>query len=359
MLLALRLKECQKRSVTMLNRRDTILKCIVEYFIKKAEPLGSQTLIDEYKLPYSSATIRNEMLELEKSGYIEKTHTSSGRVPSTKGYRYYCEHLRDNSVSEELKHSLQTVLEGKVQSIEEVIKESCEILSHMTNLVSVVMGPDEKSERLASIQMIKLSSNSLTAVFVTNKGYVENKTFIVPDNMNADEIVDCVKLLNERLIGTPINELVDKVEVLKPMISDYVVSHDLVYQALLETFVRFASDRLSLYGREELLNHPEFKNDSNKLMNVLKLLNNSSLFKEVESETRMSDDPLLKIGDELEANPDVGMVSTKINLGNGETSICLVGPKRMDYDSAISALEYLQEALNEYFKNRGGSGSDA
>ena len=343
----------------MLNRRDTILKCIVEYFIKKAEPLGSQTLIEEYHLPYSSATIRNEMLELEKMGYIEKTHTSSGRVPSTKGYRYYCENLRDNSVSEELKHSLQTVLEGKLQSVEEVIKESCEILSHMTNLVSVVMGPDEKSERLASIQMIKISSNSLTAIFVTDKGYVENKTFIVPDNISADEIVDCVKILNERLIGTPVNELVDKVEVLKPVISDYVVSHDLVYQALLETFVRFASDRLSLYGREELLNHPEFKNDSNKLMNVLKLLNDSSLFKEVESETRMSDDPLLKIGDEVEINPDVGLVSTKINLGNGETSICLVGPKRMDYDNAISALEYLQEALNEYFKNRGGNNSDA
>lgn len=359
MFLALKSKECQKGVLTMLNRRDTILKCIVEYFIKKAEPLGSQTLIEEYHLPYSSATIRNEMLELEKMGYIEKTHTSSGRVPSTKGYRYYCEHLRDNSVSEELKHSLQTVLEGKIQSVEEVIKESCEILSHMTNLVSVVMGPDEKSERLASIQMIKLSSNSLTAVFVTNKGYVENKTFIVPDNMNADEIIDCVKILNERLIGTPVNELVEKVEVLKPMISDYVVSHDLVYQALLETFVRFASDRLSLYGREELLNHPEFKNDSNKLMNVLKLLNNQSLFKEVENETRLSDDPLLKIGEELEANPDIGMVSTKINLGNGETSICLVGPKRMDYDSAISALEYLQEALNEYFKNKGGNDSDA
>ncbi|MBE6142179.1 MAG: heat-inducible transcription repressor HrcA [Erysipelotrichaceae bacterium] len=343
----------------MLNRRDTILKCIVEYFIKKAEPLGSQTLIEEYHLPYSSATIRNEMLELEKMGYIEKTHTSSGRVPSTKGYRYYCENLRDNSVSEELKHSLQTVLEGKLQSVEEVIKESCEILSHMTNLVSVVMGPDEKSERLASIQMIKISSNSLTAIFVTDKGYVENKTFIVPDNISADEIVDCVKILNERLVGTPVNELVDKVEVLKPVISDYVVSHDLVYQALLETFVRFASDRLSLYGREELLNHPEFKNDSNKLMNVLKLLNDSSLFKEVENETRMSEDPLLKIGDEVEINPDVGLVSTKINLGNGETSICLVGPKRMDYDNAISALEYLQEALNEYFKNRGGNNSDA
>ena len=343
----------------MLNRSDTILKYIVEYFIKKAEPVGSQTLIDEYNLPYSSATIRNEMFALEKKGYIEKPHTSSGRVPSTKGYRYYCEHLRDGGINEELKHSLQAVLEGKIQSIEEVIKESCEILSHMTSLVSVVMGPDEKSERLASIQMIKISNNSLTAVFVTDKGYVENKTFIVPENINPDEIVECVKLLNDRLVGTPITELVDKVEVLKPVLGDYVVSHDLVYQALMETFLRFASDRLSLYGRDELLNHPEFKNDASKLVNVLKTLSDANLFKEVESETRLNSDPLLKIGEEIDENPDVGMVSTKIKLGDNETSICLIGPKRMDYDGALSALEYLQEALNEYFKNKGGNNSDA
>lgn len=329
-----------------MNRSDTILKYIVEYFIKKAEPLGSQTLIDEYHLPYSSATIRNEMFALEKMGYIEKTHSSSGRVPSSKGYRYYCDHLRDKSVSDELKNSLQVVLDNKIQSIEEIIKESCEILSHMTNLVSVVVGPDEKQERLASVQLIKINDNSLTAVFVTDKGYVENKTFIVPDNIKADEVVQCMSILNQRLVGTCLNDLPEKIQALKPIISDYVVSHDLVYQALLETFVRFASDRLSLYGREELLNHPEFKNNSDKLMKVLKMLNDSSLFKEVEQE--ITSEPIIKIGDES-GNEDVSMISAKINVGDGETNICLVGPKRMDYDGAMSALEYLSEALNKYF----------
>ena len=339
----------------MLNRSELILKYIVEYFIKHAEPVGSQTLIDEYHLNYSSATIRNEMNALEKQGYIEKPHTSAGRIPSTKGYRYYCEHLRDKGISEELKYSLQSVLEDKIQSVEDVIKESCEILSHMTNLVSVVVGSDEKSERLASVQMIKISDNSLTAIFVTDKGYVENKTFIVKEGMDADEIVKCVNLLNERLVGTPVTELVEKVEVLKPVISDYVVSHDLVYQALLETFLRFASDRLSLYGRDELLSHPEFKNDSEKLMNVLKLLGDESLFKELNSEISKSSSPIYKIGDEIEENSDVGMVSTKIKLGDGETSICLIGPKRMDYDGALTALEYLRDILDEYF-NKGGNG---
>ena len=113
----------------MLNRSDTILKYIVEYFIKHAQPVGSQTLIDEYHLDYSSATIRNEMYALEKMGYIEKPHTSAGRVPSTKGYKYYCEHLRDKSVSDELKNQLQMVLNKRVQSVEEVQKEITSVLN--------------------------------------------------------------------------------------------------------------------------------------------------------------------------------------------------------------------------------------
>ena len=344
-----------------LTRSDTILKYIVEYFIKNAQPVGSHTLIDEYKLPYSSATIRNEMFALEKMGFIEKTHSSSGRVPSSKGYRYYCEHLRDKNIDEQLKNSLQVVLEQKVRSIEEVIKESCEILSHMTNLVSVVNGSSETIERLANVQLIQIGENTLTAVFVTDKGYVENKTFIIPASIKANEVVDCVKILNDRLKGTPVNELVDKVEALKPILNDYVVSHDIVYQALLETFIRFAGDRLSLYGRDELFNQPEFKNDAEKLQEVYKLLNDKSLFREVNNEAKNTkeDEVLLNIG---ETNPDVSMVTTKFKIGNGEEStITLLGPTRMDYDKVLSALEYLTEELNKYFEelNKGGNDGDA
>lgn len=343
-----------------LTRSDAILKYIVEYFIKNAEPVGSHTLIDEYHLPYSSATIRNEMMVLEKMGYIEKTHSSSGRVPSAKGYRYYCEHLRDKNIDEALKNSLQVVLEQKVQSIEEVIKESCEILSHMTNLVSVVIGSNENLERLANIQLIQLNDNTLTAVFVTDKGYVENKTFIMPNTIDSKEVVDCVKILNDRLKGTPISELVNKMEALKPVLSDYVISHDIVYQALLETFVRFAGDRLSLYGRDELFNQPEFKNDAEKLQEVFKLLNDKSIFKEVNKKaTGKDDDIIIDIG---EVNPDVSMVTTKFKVGDGEeNTITLLGPTRMDYDRVLSALEYIADELNKYFTdlNKGGNDGDA
>lgn len=340
-----------------LNRSDAILKYIVEYFIKKAEPVGSQTLLNEYDLPYSSATIRNEMFTLEKMGLIEKTHSSSGRVPSAAGYRYYCEKLRDKNVTEELKYSLQTVLNEKVKSIEEVIKASCEILSHMTSLVSVVMGPDEKEEKLANVQLVQISDNTITAIFVTDKGYVENKTFIVPESLKTNEIVECVKILNERLKGTPVCQLVDKMKALEPVLSEYIVSHDVVYQALMETFLRFASDRLSLYGRDELFNNPEFKKDADRLERVLKLLNNNSVFKINSDEKSVDDDTIVRIG-ELKENPDLTLVSKKIKVGEDkERSITLLGPTRMDYDKALTALEYIVDELNKYFEylNKGGS----
>ena len=340
-----------------MTRSDTILKYIVEYFIKNAQPVGSHTLIDEYHLPYSSATIRNEMFALEKMGYIEKPHTSAGRVPSSKGYKYYCENLRDKSVDEDLKQSLQAVLDSKIKSVEEVIKASCEIISHMTSLVSVVMGPDEKLETLASVQLIKISDNTLTAIFVTDKGYVENKTFIVPNTINSEEVVKCVEILNARLKGTPIRDLVEKVEALKPVLNDYVISHDLIYQALLETFLRFAGDRLSLYGRDELFNQPEFKNDAQKLEKVFKLLNDKSVFKSLDEEAK-EEKVVLKIGD-IEDNPDVSMVTTKFKVGdNEESTITLLGPTRMDYDKALSALEYLVDSLNKYFDDLNGGGDN-
>lgn len=335
-----------------LNRSDTILKFIVEYFIKTAQPVGSKTLIDEYKLPYSSATIRNEMFALEKMGLIEKTHTSSGRVPSSKGYKYYCEHLRESSLDEEIKRSIQQVLESKTQSIEETIKESCEIISHMTSLASVVLGPNDKVECLASIQLIRINDDTLTAIFVTDSGYVENKTFLVSKEVNTDDVIKCVDLLNKRLIGTPVNQLVEKMKALQPILSEHIINHDVVYQAFLQTFLRFAADRLKLYGEEELFKHPEFVNDISKLRKVLTLLENPETFKDVEKELEGDDDSIaIKIGD-VDVDSDISMVTAKIKIGKeGENTIALVGPTRMDYSKALAALEYLIQSLNEYFKN--------
>lgn len=335
-----------------MNRRDKVLKLIVEYFIKHAEPVGSQTLIDEYGLDYSSATIRSEMNALEQDGLLEKTHTSSGRVPSSKGYRYYIEHLRERSVDEEFRYRVTNILQEKIQSIDEVIKQSCEILSEMTNLASIVLGPNASEEKLVSVQIVPISENSATCVFVTNQGYVENKTFVLDEKHKPEDIEGCVKLLNERLKGTSISELVPKMQAIKPLLSEYIVDHDVVYQAMMEAFIGFAKDRLSTYGQGELFEQPEFAHDAEKIKKLLELFDSPTTFREVlEEDTHDADEDIaVHIGGESSNDEDVSIVTAKISVpGRKEGSIAIVGPKRMDYDRVVSNMEYLIEELEKYF----------
>lgn len=337
-----------------MNRRDKVLKLIVEHFIKTAQPVGSKTLIEEYGLNYSSATIRSEMNALEVDGYLEKTHTSSGRVPSSKGYRYYIDNLRERSVSDEFKYQMQTILDQKVQSIEEVIKESCEILSQMTSLASIVLGPNVSKEKLVSVQIIPISKTSATCVFVTDQGYVENKTFVISENTKPSDVESCVKLLNERLRGTSISELVPKMKLIRPLLNDYVIDHDVLYQAMLEAFVGFAKDRLSAYGKDELFSQPEFANDAQKIRKLLGLFESPEIFRVVEDEVD-SNDISIRIGGENEDDDDVSIISAKVKIpGQNEGSIAIVGPKRMDYDQVVSAMEYLIKELEKHYASKKG-----
>jgi len=339
-----------------MTRKETILKLIVQHFIKTAEPVASKTLIEEYGLDFSSATIRSEMNELEKDGYLEKTHTSSGRVPSKLGYEYYLNHLRENTINDELKNRLQTVMNNKVASVENVIKESCEILAHMTNLVSVVSSKDDNTEHLVSIQIIPISSNSATGILVTDKGYVENKTFVFNSNVSVDDITACVKLLNDRLKGTAISQLVGKMEAIKPLLSDFVIDHDVIYQALIETFLKFASDRMELYGKDELFNQPEFKDNAERLKKVIELFDNPNKLKKelIKAKKAINDNVSVHVADSKENN-DMSVVSASISLGgDNEGTISLLGPTRMDYDKAVALLDYVANTLNEHFKTIGG-----
>ncbi len=329
-----------------MNRRDKVLKLIVEHFIKTAQPVGSKTLIEEYCLDYSSATIRSEMNALELDGLLEKTHTSSGRVPSSKGYRYYIANLRNRSIDEEFKYQMQSVLDQKVKSIQDVIKQSCEILSQMTNLASIVLGPGANNEHLVSVQLVPISDTSATCVFVTDQGYVENKTFVIDEKNKLSDVENCVNLLNDRLKGTPISELISKMQAIRPLINDMVINHDVIYKAMLEAFVGFAKDRLSAFGQEELFEQPEFANDANKMRKLMELLNRPDIFREVGNN---NENISIHIGGETSGDEDVSIVQAKVMMpGRQERSIAVVGPKRMDYDKVVSSLEYLINQLDLY-----------
>jgi len=341
-----------------LSRRDLVLKLIVEEFVSTAEPVGSNTLIEKYQLPYSSATIRNEMAMLEQDGLIEKTHTSSGRVPSAKGYRYYVSHLdRDQAVDidQEFKKEFQVVLKKKSRSIEEVVERSCEILSEMTNLATVVLGPKSYDEHLVSIQVIPISSQTATAVIVTDKGYVENKTFVTND-MSPETLSSCVKILNERLNGTSISEIYEKTEALKPLVTKMVGKNsELVMEAFTEAFVSFAKKRLHTYGATKLLELPDYDENREKVKNILHLLDSPEEFHEAidGADNAVSDQLNGSISVKFvndEEDDDMAIVSHKINIaGRGDTKIAVVGPKRMNYRQVLSNLEYVSKVLAEYF----------
>ena len=322
-----------------LNRRDRILKNIVELFIKTAQPVSSQALIECYSLDYSSATIRAEMNLLEKSGLIEKTHTSSGRVPSSLGYKYYVDNLRSKGVDEEIRFRLQAVLDQKMQTVEQVMNKAGEILANMTDLVSVILGPKASSEHLVSLQLIPISKNSVTAIFVTDRGCVENKTFLLSDDISVDDLKDSMTIIGDRLKGSRIDELIAKLINLKPVLTDYIVEHEIIYQALIEAVSKFQEERLSYFNEEKIYQLPYLKNNSKKIEQTLFELD------------KEDEELLIKIGGE---NEDITIVRAKIQ-GDGEDDgvIALIGPKRMDYEKAVNSLEFILNELKAKKKEGG------
>jgi heat-inducible transcriptional repressor len=333
----------------MLNRRQRLLKLIVEEFINKAEPVGSNTLIEKHDLPYSSATIRAEMAELEAEGYLEKTHTSSGRVPSTEGYRYYVKYLRDvNNVDDEVKDKIHQLFSQRDVAINEIIKHSCEIISQMSNLTTVMLGPDSKEERLSKVQLVSLNEQSAVAVFVTDRGHVEHKIFAIPEGISLSELESAVEIINKRITNTKLSEIIEKINAIKPLIAESIKQHELIFKAFLEAFLQFASDNVSVFGRGNLLDKPEFNTNINRLRKLVNMFENKSVWKQFGSEDAIS----IQIGNEnsdVEFD-DLSVVSANVSLSqNQKGKIALVGPIRMDYSKVVATLKYLQDELDRYF----------
>jgi heat-inducible transcriptional repressor len=330
-------------------RQDTILKAIVEEFIRTAEPVGSKLLVEKYDLNYSSATIRNEMNYLESVELLEKTHTSSGRVPSTKGYRYYVEHLMEPVEQEEDRYQMQVQLDNNVP-IEDIIQRSCEILSNMTNLTSVVLGPDANRQTLAHIRLFPLDSNTAVAVFITDQGHTENKTFRFEDQITIEDIQTCTNILNDRLVGTPISDIVEKMNELKPILAHSVKRHEALFNAFMQAFVKFASENVYYSGASNMLYQPEFA-DIEKMRNIMKMLEDSKLWRSLDSNDSLR---LTSVNDknQLIWFDDMAVVSSKFRMGDEEGKLMIVGPSRMDYNRIVSVLDFAAEFIEEQFKKR-------
>ena len=333
-----------------LARKDEILKHIVEEFIQTAQPVGSKALLQKYDLNCSSATIRNTMAELEKEGMLEKTHISSGRVPSAKGYQYYLDHLDNsslmNSVDMEFQREFQEVLKNRSKSVEYVVAKSCQMLSEMTNMATVVLGSKASDESLVSIQLLRLTDKTAMGIFITDSGYVEKKTFVVnSEDVTFQQLTNAIGMLNERLAGTKIVDLEAKLKALQPIVTKmYGTSGDVIIQAFLESIVNFTRKRYEVYGEKNLLSLPEFSSNKETFLNAFEALRDpNSLEKNFSEKDDLGN---VNIAFTNANKGDFAIVSKQFN---GDNSLAVVGPKRMDYKKVLSALEYIVYMLDRYY----------
>jgi heat-inducible transcriptional repressor len=324
------------------ERQNKILKIIVERYIKEPVPVGSKTISKE--LNCSSATIRNEMGELENQGLLEKTHTSSGRVPSEAGYRYYVDNLMElKEMNAEDMLKLQIVFKNQQLALSDVITKSLQVISDMTNYTAVVLGGTSHENLLKQIEVVPIDDVRMIVIIVTDKGHVEHKQ-IELKGVEIEEIKKTVGLINNLISGTPIDDVSKKLEFeVKPIIGKYVKQHEQLYNAFYHVFTDFTNQEVNVMGRNKMLEQPEFSSNIEKVKNVFHKLEDDVLVNNIVED----DENNIKvyIGNENNIDSDVTVIQTKYKKGGQEGTIAIIGPKRMEYDRVVSMLEYMKENI--------------
>ncbi len=340
----------------MLSKRQTeIFRSIVDDFVLTAEPVGSKTLMNKYNINYSSATIRNEMAELENMGLIEKTHTSSGRIPSTFGYRYYVEHLMLENDNHTFELAVSSIINDSYANVEDVIKNASDIISEMTNMTSIVLGPDANEQRLEHIKLFPMDKKSAVAVFITDTGHTENKVFRFSDTVSLSDIESTCDIMNSRLQGTKIKDIVEKLDSIKPILAGVVVNHKVIFNAFLSAFTKFASERVYFSGEKNMFYQPDFA-DLEKIKSLMLMMDDPSIWRNI---SQGKADLYLQTSEksELAWIDDLAIVSTNLRISSDETAkLMLVGPSRMDYKRIISLIELLSDKLETIYIEGGSHG---
>ena len=324
------------------ERQKKILKLIVERYIKEPIPVGSKVISKEINC--SSATVRNEMGELEKLGLLEKTHTSSGRVPSEAGYRYYVDNIMElKKMNAEDMLKLQIVFKNQQLALSDAITKSLQVVSDMMNYTTVVLGSKSHENLLKQVEVIPIDDENLTVIIVTDKGHVEHKNIRLQD-VSMAEVKKTVGLINNLISGTPIDEVTNKLEFeVKPIIGNYVKQHEQLYNAFYHVFTDFTNQEVNVMGRNKMLEQPEFSSNIDKIKSVYTKLEDNEILKSIEEDDNNNIN--VYIGNENNIDSDVAVIKTKYKHGNEEGTIAIIGPKRMEYDRVVSLLEYIKENI--------------
>lgn len=330
------------------DRKKKVLQAIVEEYINTAEPVSSNALTNNYGLNYSSATIRNEMADLEKNGYLDKTHTSSGRIPSEKGYRYYVDELiNDNDISlEEIKY-ISSKLETKVSEIEDLTKLTATTISEVTHYTTLSIGPKNDEQLIEEIKFVQLGSRMIMAVILTDTGLVKETIIKFDEDITPKQVETVNYMFNQKLKGKPLetikgpleeylmDEMTYSVNVIKPIIEQ-------IKKVLAE------DEKIYLEGANKSFDLPEF-NSLEVAKNFVNVLDTKELMEDMLN-SGFAQDINVYIGNENEKEElkDFSIVTFKHKVGNKDLgTIGIIGPKRMDYSKVISVMKYISKKLND------------
>ena len=332
----------------MLNpRKRKILQAIVDEYINTAEPVSSGSIVQKYGLDFSSATIRNEMADLEKSGYIEKTHTSSGRIPSALGYRLYVNELiKDDNISlEEIKY-IQSKLSTKVNEIEDLTKIAANTISEVTHYTTVSIGPKTTNQLIEEIKFVLLGTRMMMAVILTDTGLVKETIIKFDEDVTQKQVETMNYMFNNKLKGQPL-ETIDRP--LEEYLYDEMTYSINVIKPVIEQLKKVIQEDEKIYleGANKSFELPEF-NSLAVAKNFINVLDTKELVADMLN-SGIADDIQVYIGEESEKEQlkDFSVVTFKHKInGKDLGTIGIIGPKRMDYSKVISVMKYINKKLN-------------
>lgn len=329
------------------ERKKRVLKAIVEIYIQTAEPVSSNSIMNLDGLEYSSATIRNEMAELEKMGYIEKPHTSAGRVPSAKGYRFYVDELlqEDKITLEEIKY-ISEKLETKVNEMEEITKLTSSTISEITHYTTVSIGPSSDVQKIDNIKFVLLNPRMMMGVVLTDNGLVKETIIKFDEDITESQVQTLNYMFNNKLKGEPITKIDKPLE--KYLVEEMQYSVNLIKPIIEQMKKVIEEESVHLEGANRVLELPEF-NSLEVAKNFLNILDEKELMADMLN-TGLAKDINVYIGEENEQEElkDYSIVTFKHRIGNKDLgTIGIIGPKRMDYAKVISVMKYISKKLND------------
>ena len=334
----------------LIDRQVLILQSIVENFITTNQPVGSKQIAQN--IDFSSATIRNDMSKLEKEGLIKKTHISSGRVPSEKGYRYYVDYIKkDYELSNSENEKLRQLSGGDIVSENNYLEKNAIVLSDLTDCTAVILAPTKTDRRINKIEVILLSSRSILVILVTNIGEVFQQNYKLDADFTAEDIVEINKLLQSYFYDVDMATAHVMIHgELEKYLKNKVNNYDMIVVALNRLLQNKIKKTIALGGKYNLLKQPDIDNVE-KLKEVVSLLEDDKIV-ELLDNNEVTDKPSIKIGTELKLGniDDLSLVSSSYNTSKGQGVIAVFGPKRMDYSKIMTLIACVRDNLNNNLK---------